>query len=180
MSVMHTRKASPKMLYLIEQYLNAHPDNDGVIEPRLVAAWLVQQGLWKRPPVQPEEILRKEISRALGNDTFTDPKGREIRKNHAILVPTMTPNGIKRLSRWYSIYDAPPKHMRTSLSLRRRAAVADVFQLKLDFDSYNDFNNHGAKLDDLDFNLNKDIDELLASGEWPEGPEDDEDDDPII
>ena len=63
---------------------------------------------------------------------------------------------------------------------RRRAAVADVFQLKLDFDSYNDFNHHGAKLDDLDFNLNKDIDELLASGEWPEGPEDDEDDDPII
>lgn len=69
--------------------------------------------------------------------------------------------------------------MRTSPSLRRRAAVADVFQLKLDFDSYNDLNNHGAKLDDQDFNLSEDIDELLASGEWPAGPEDDEDDDPI-
>lgn len=93
----------------------------------------------------------------------------------------MTSNGIKRRSRWYSIYEAPPKHMRTSLSLRRRAAVADVFQLKLDFDSYNDYNHHGAKLDDLDFNLNnnKDIAELLASGEWAEGPEGDDDDDVI-
>lgn len=75
--------------------------------------------------------------------------------------------------------DAPPKVMRTSLSLRRRAAVADVWQLKLDFDSYNDYNNLGAKLDDMDFNLNKDIAELQASGEWPEGPtvEEDGDDD---
>ena len=55
-----------------------------------------------------------------------------------------------------------------------------MVQFQFDFDSYNDYNNPGAMLDDMNFNLNKkDVAELLASGEWPEGPtvEDDGDDD---
>jgi hypothetical protein len=127
------------------------------VEPHLVANWAVREGKWKRAPISPEEILRKEIARALGNDFFTDLKGSDVKRRHAILVPTVTPNRVKNRSRWYNIYDAPPKVMRTSLSRRRRAAVADMWQLKLDFDSYNDYNKLGAKLDDMDFNLNKEI-----------------------
>ena len=61
--------------------------------------------------------------------------------------------------------------MRTSLSLRRRAALQDVYQLQLDFESYNDYNKFGEKLDPMDFDYNKDLRELKQSAEWPEGPE---------
>lgn len=174
------RKANARMIYLVEQYKKAHAITDGAVQPHLVASWAIENGLDTRPPITQEELLRKDIARALANDHFTDPKGREVRKNHAILIDVKTPGGFKRRSQWYTIYEAPPKHMRTSLQLRRRAALSDVIQLQLDFESYNDFNKFGEKLDPPDFDYNKDIAELKQSAEWPEGPDMDEEEDEDI
>ncbi len=163
------RKASAKMLYLVEQYKKAHPEEaEDPIEPFKVASWAYRNGLWKRPPIDPEEILRKEIARALGNEFIVDPKGRDVRKNHAVMVDVVTSEGIKRRSRWYTIYKAPANHIRVAFQFRRRAALSDVMQLSLDFESYNDFNEFGAVLEPMDFNFNKDMEENAQPPEWPE------------
>ena len=169
------RKANAKMLYIVEQYKKFHPEEASEpTEPFKVAAWAYRKGLWKRPPVDPEEVLRKEIARALGNEFIVDAKGRDIRKNHAIMVDVRTPDGIKRRSRWYTIYEAPPNHIKVAFQFRRRAALSDVMQLTLDFESYNDFNKFGAMLEPMDFNFNKDIEENAQPPEWPdEDPEND-------
>ena len=69
--------------------------------------------------------------------------------------------------------------MRISLQQRRQAALADVRQLKLDFDSYNDNNTFGATLPALDFNFNKDIEEMELPtsypNDWEEAEPEDED-----
>ena len=113
--------------------------------------------MYKRPPVDPEEVLRKEIARALGNEFIVDPKGRDVRKNHAIMVEVGTADGPKRRSRWYTIYEAPPNHIKVAFQFRCRAALSDVLQLTLDFESYNDFNSFQATLEPMDFNFNKDL-----------------------
>jgi hypothetical protein len=172
------RKANAKMLYIVEQYKKAHPEESGEpIEPFKVASWAYRNGLYKRPPVDPEEVLRKEIARALGNEFIVDAKGRDVRKNHAIMVDVRTADGVKRRSRWYTIYEAPPNHIKVAFQFRRRAALSDVMQLTLDFDSYNDFNKFSATLEPMDFNFNKDLEEQNQPPDWPEeDPENDGED----
>jgi hypothetical protein len=173
------RGANKKMLYLIEQYKQAHPDEGFEVSPHLVAEWAVKEGLWKRPPMTAEEVLRRQLSSALRTEYIIDPQGREVRANHPVLTEVSTSQGVKRRSKWYRIFDAPPKMMRASLQLRRKAALADVIQLKFDFESYNDNNVYDEQLDALDFNFNKDIEEMNMPTVYEEdfGDEEDEDDD---
>lgn len=167
------RRANRKMLYLIEQYKLAHPDEGTEASPHLAAPWAIKQGLWKRPPIEPEEILRRLMCRALRDDYMEDPQHRWVRKHHPVIVEVKTKDGIKRYSTWYDIYEMPPEKMRGSLQLRRRAALADVQQLKFDFDSYNDNNNFGATLQAMDFDFNKDLAEMAEPVTYPsEAPED--------
>jgi hypothetical protein len=57
---------------------------------------------------------------------------------------------------------------------RIRAALSDVMQLTLDFESYNDFNKFGTTLDKMDFDFNKDLKESSQPADWPdENPEND-------
>jgi hypothetical protein len=176
---MSSRKGRARMAYLLEQYHRAHPDEEpSLVEPHLVARWAIQKGIYKRPPIDPEELLRRELSRYLKNEYTTDPQGRQVRRHHAVIYEVHTADGIKRRSRWYEIYDAPPKHMQAALQLRRKAALSDVIQLNLDFESYNDNNKHGEKLEPLDFNFNKDLEEINLPTTYPEdGPEEDFDED---
>jgi hypothetical protein len=162
------------MLYLIERYKLAHAGEDDKINPRLIAPWAISEGLWVRPPMQPEEILRRDLCRAMRNDYIIDPQDREVRKFHSVTQTIRTPEGEKRSSTWYQKDDAPPGHMRVSLQQRRQSALADVRQLKLDFDSYNDNNAFGATLPDLDFDFNKDIEELAMPTHYPADGEEEE------
>ncbi|MEX2051611.1 MAG: hypothetical protein WD944_10320, partial [Steroidobacteraceae bacterium] len=83
------------------------------------------------------------MTRYLRGEYTRDPQGRTVRKHHAVIYIEQSADGPKKRSRWYEIYEAPAKHMRASLALRRRAAPADVAQLNLDLESYNENNYRG-------------------------------------
>ncbi|HEV8336898.1 MAG TPA: hypothetical protein VGR67_10810 [Candidatus Polarisedimenticolia bacterium] len=170
-------KRSRELEYLLELYKKEHPDDDesSRIEPHLVAEWAIRRGLWKRPPTDSVELLRRDLARFLRSETVRDPQGRLVRLNHAIIY--LDGRGKKR-SRWYRIFDAHDTHMQASSQLRRRAALADVHQLSLDLDSWNENNIHREKLPPMDFDFNKDLDELSRPTHYPvESQEDDFDED---
>jgi hypothetical protein len=169
------RRGNKKIQFVIEKYREAHPG--APVEPHLVSPWALRRGLIKQQPVTAEEQLARKVSRELRAAYFVDPQGREVRANHAIFFREITPSGPRKRSRWLPLFDAPPKHMLVSAQLRRRQAVADVMQLRLDLESYNENNHHGATVPIPDFDLNKDIEELRQSVEYKEEPTDDDDDD---
>ena len=161
-------KRAQEMEFVIEKWKAAHPEDDGgPIQPHVIAPWATKRGLWKRPPVTPEEQLRKEIALYLKNSYIIDPQGREVRENHAVPIMVQTPKGMRRFSEYYDLFHAPKKHMMTSAQLRRRSALADVAQLELDLWSWNDNNVMGEKIDPMDFNFNKDLAEMKMPKKYP-------------
>ncbi len=164
-------KRAREMEYVLDRYRAAHPQADGApIDPHEIAPWAIIRGLWKRPPITPEELLRKELARFLKAEYILDPQGRQVRKNHAMPVIVKTPEGDRRHWRYYDIFHAPEKHMLGSLQIRRRGMVADAVQLDIDWASYNDNNVWGAKLPPIDYNLNLDVEESKLPTDYPEEP----------
>src|SRR5262245_586125 len=109
-----------------------------------VARWAYQNGLIGRSRVDVIREIARELSRAAREQYTTDPQGRSVRKKHA--ARHSLGNGEYR-TLWDDIETAGPDHMRLSLNQRRNAIVGDNKQLKLDTDSYNDNNPHGARLE---------------------------------
>jgi hypothetical protein len=176
--VANVERASRKMVYLLDQYKQAHPDEPLPLDPGKAAIWAYEQGLWVPKDLDPREILRRKMCRALRHQYITDKQGREVRANYAAVVEVMTSDGPKRKSQFYPIFKAPPEVVRQALALDRKQALATVYQMKLDFDSYNDNNEFGAKLEPLDLNFNRDIEEMTLPAEYdpdPYGDEEDED-----
>jgi hypothetical protein len=169
--LIHFRRGSRKMQYLMDQYRASHPDEGPDVWPHLVADWAIENGLWEPLPVSPREQLRRLLSRSLRETYMLDPQGREVRANLPIVEEVVTKDGPKRLSHWFPLFDTPGKVARVSFSLRRRAALADVLQLHFDFMSWNQNNKSGEALDPLDFNFNADITELAQPTTYPDEPE---------
>jgi hypothetical protein len=172
-----SQRASRRMLFLLDKYRQAFPNEQPPIDPRRVSRWAYETGLWKPVETDPREVLRRKLCRALRYQYITDPQGREVRANYAAIEEVMTPEGPKRMSKWYPIFKAPPEVARQALSLDRRQALATVQQMKLDFDSYNDNNEFGAVLAPLDLDFNKDIEEMSLPVEYDPDPFGDEEDD---
>ena len=172
-----SERASRKMLYLIEQYSAAFPDEQLPLDPRWVADWAYGKGLWKPKETPPAEVLRRKLCRALRHNYFEDPQGREVRANFAAVEEVMTPDGPKLMSRFYPIFKAPAEVVRLALALDRRQALATVKQMKLDFDSYNENNEFGVTLPPLDLNFNRDFEETSLPDEYKPDPYGDEEDD---
>ena len=169
------RRGRARMDYILQLYHREHPDEDpNTVEPHLVARWAVENGHYRLPPLNPEERFRQELARYLKNEYVKDPQGRLVRLHHAVVYPVQTAKGVKHRSRWCQIFEASAEHMRAALQLRRRAAVADVIQLDLDFESWNDNNRRGETLPAMDYNFNPDVEESKLPTEYLEnGPEDD-------
>lgn len=173
----HRSTKARERQFIIDDYHRAHPDQDPTeVAPHLVAEWAIAKGLYNRPPVDPVVQLRRELSRHLRNEYVTDPQGREVRKNHPIMIPVRTQEGEKLRPLYRELYHASPEHMRASFSLRRRGVERDVMQMELDFRSYNDNNVFGTQLDQMDYDFNKDRDELDMPTTYPDGMDDDDDD----
>ena len=156
------------MLFLRDKYCEAHPDAGNPVDPDAVADWAIQTGIYKPPPIDQKQILHAKIRSALRDDYFEDPQGREVRANHPEMIEVQTAKGVRWRSVWYRIYEMPPEKMRGSGQLRRRGAFRDVYQIHIDFESYNDNNIFGARVDQLDFNFNKDIKESNMPTEYPD------------
>ena len=150
------------MLYLVEQYKKAQGVEE--IDLTAVAQWAIEQGRYRREPIDPLKALRRELVRALRSEHLTDAQGREVRKNH----PVVMSDGQHRMSIWAEIFQAKPRHMRLSLSQRRQGILADCRQHKLDFDSYNDNNVYDQRLPAFDYNFNADLEEMDLPTDYPE------------
>lgn len=176
------RKGNAQMMYLVEQYQQEHPDSGDEILPHQIADWAIAKDLWKRPPMEPRDILRRLLSRALRNEYIEDDKnGREIRKYHAILEEVRTPDGIQRRPKWLEVHEAPADHMRIAFSLRRNAARADVIQLEFDYEYWTAHNKFGETLPPLDYNFKPDVDEAKQPTTYPnEPPDEDPEDEEIV
>ena len=133
-------KQQLRMVYFVEQYKKIHSVDD--VDTGTVAEWAIAKGYWKRPPIEPVLVLKREIARALRGQYIEDPQGREVRKNHPLFIV----EGGERKVIWVDIQKAKPEQMRLSMAWRRNGILADCKQMALDFDSYNDNNPHGVKL----------------------------------
>lgn len=156
-------RASRKMLYLRDQYKLAHPNEQPPIDPQRVADWAYTNGLWKPVETAPREVLRRKISRALRHEYITDPQNRDVRASFASVEEVMTPDGPKRMARFYPIFQAPPEIARQHFQLEFRIVAENAAQLSLDLQSYNDNNDYRATLPDLDWNLNRELEERSQS-----------------
>jgi len=159
------------MLFLVDRFMESHPEFDGPIDPDTVASWAIETGLYNPPPIDEHKLLRARIRTALRDDYFEDPQGRSVRSHQPEMFEVGTTQGLRWRSRWHKTYEMPPEKMRAAGQLRRRGALRDVVQIQIDFDSYNDNNKLGAHVDQLDYNFNKDLLELSQPIEYSdEGP----------
>jgi hypothetical protein len=163
------KRGSKRMDFIIECYERAHPNEGPDICPDVVADWAVRQpGLWKPIPITPRDQLKRLLARSLREKYIEDPQGREVRANHPIFEDVVTSEGIKRRARYYPLFDSPAKVARVFFAWKRKAALHDVIQLNLDFDSWLDNNKHGDTLDRPDYNFNIDLEELKQPIEYIE------------
>lgn len=173
-----SERASRVMRFVLERYIATFPDDRLPIDPRQVARWAYETGLWKPKETAPIEVLRRKLCRALRKSYMEDPQGREVRANFAVVEEVQTAEGPKRMSRFYPIFKAPPDVVRQALALDRRTALATVKQMKLDFDSYNENNEFGATLPPIDMDFQRDVDEMSMPVDYlpdPYGDEEEED-----
>lgn len=101
---------------------------------RNIAAWAIKTGRWS---LGEEVALRKcaeDVSRAMREEYFTDPKGRRVRLKHSA---TVTRNG-EQMVLWDDLRTAPRSHMQLAFQQRRHQILGDCRQLKTDVESYND------------------------------------------
>ncbi len=157
------QQASRETLFLIEAYKSANKESD-VIDPSEIVDWVFDRNMYHKAPSDPKKLLRREIVRALRSEYISDPQGRDVRKNH----PVVMSDGKRRMSLWSGITTATAQHMRISLQQRRNGIRADCRQHKLDFDSYNDNNVHQAQLLPFDYNFNADLQEMNFPTEYPD------------
>jgi hypothetical protein len=129
----------------IEQY--SRESGGGPIQPRDVALWMVQEGLWAPPLRTQVSLLANDISDALRTQYFVDDQGRRVRKKHAVKSRVKDENGkLVQQVLWFDIDIAPPQFMAESFSQRRTAIADECWQLKQDIDHFNENLNHGRQI----------------------------------
>jgi len=165
------------MLFLRDAYMRAFPNEQPPIDPRRIADWAYSEGLWIPTETAPREILRRKLCRAFRFEYITDPQGREVRASFPKVEEVITPDGPKRMTCFYPMFQAPAEIARQAFALDRRVALATVQQMKLDFDSWNDNNEFGETLPPLDLDFKKDLDEMELSSEYDPDPFGDADED---
>jgi hypothetical protein len=156
----------------LNDYIAAHPGGDVRVDLNDVYRWARQHHLWEPPSTTLANIFKREMARAAREEYYTDPQGRKVRKKHAVVFT----EDEKQRSLWADIESAPPDHMKLSLQQRRRGALGEVVQTKIDMDSYNDNNRFGAHLE-MSFNFDEDLAELEQPAEYPEEPPEENEED---
>lgn len=132
------------------------------VDLKKVAEWMISKGAEPPTPKTPVELLAKELSSALREETRYDgTTGRPYRANHA--VHDLLSGGM----RWFDIDENPPrKKMHMSLMKRREQMVGDGLQLSLDADHWNSSNPNEQEIQiPLDFELDVQIRKMAPEEE---------------
>ena len=124
---------------------------------RQIAAWAINQGLWKPAPSDLVDQCAEVLARAMREDYFVDPQGRTVRAKHV----ARTEREGKQLMLWADIRTAPREHMAIAFQQRRQQIVGDCRQLKADLDSYDD-NRSPLRPIQMSFDFTVDLEELEA------------------
>ncbi|MGH7514150.1 MAG: hypothetical protein ACREOQ_14645 [Gemmatimonadales bacterium] len=123
-----------------------------------MAEWAIRNRRWQPSPQATMGLLASQISEALREEYWTDPKGRRARTKH----PVRKMEDGRQTVLWDDLRTAPREHMEMTFQQRRGLIVADCRQLKTDVDSFNDFGQTEGRpiVVQLDFRL--DVEELEA------------------
>lgn len=135
------------------------------------AEWAVKTRRYQKKPLTLVQQCQRDMARALRSEYIRDPQGRDVRRMHAARMPAESG---RQMVLWAELFQAPPAHIRISMQQRRQGILADAKHHKLEVESYNDNNVHGAQLEMFDYNFNADLDELKLPTTYPaERPDDD-------
>ena len=134
---------------------------------RHIAAWAIQEGMWRPHPRSVIEQCASELTAAMREEYFTDAQGRRVRKKHAIRDIKELPSGKhEQICLWVDIDDATHEQMVMAFQNRRRQALGDCKQLKTDVDSYNDNNGAGEYIE-MCFDFTDDLMEMEQPEVYP-------------
>ncbi len=120
---------------------------------RRIAAWAVQEGLWKPPPSSLVNQCAEALADAMREEYIVDPQGRKVRAKHAARV--------EQTVLWADIRTAPRQHMEVAFKQRRQQILGDCRQLKDDVDSFNE-NRSVSRPIQMVFDFTNDLLELEA------------------
>lgn len=155
------------MRILAEKFRREHGVDE--LDPDEFADWAIASGDWVDRPGTAKSRCKKAITQALRSQHIIDGKGREVRGE--VAIPLANVDGQTHWH-WAPIYKAKPEQFRLAQQLRRKGILADCRQHQTDTESYNDFNEHGAVVDEFDYNFNYDLAEERMPTEYPdEDPE---------
>ena len=141
---------------IANEYLEVHGGQ--AASKRDMAAWAINNDLWR--PQRSDLISQcgEELARAMREEYFKDPQGREVRAKHAARIHQMG----EQLFLWPDIRTAPQEHMQIALVQRRQQIVGDCRQLKTDTDSYNENRKPDIPIQ-MNFDFTMDLLELEAA-----------------
>jgi hypothetical protein len=125
-----------------------------VVTAREIAAWAVQNGLWKPRPADVVNQCAEQLSRAMREEYIVDPQGRTVRVKHAARI--------EQLVLWADIRTADPTHMAIAFKQRRQQILGDCRQLERDVASFNE-NRRPTKPIQIIFDFTKDLEEEAAA-----------------
>jgi len=123
-----------------------------------IANWALRERLSEPRESDVIGVLADQLARAMREEYYTDPQGREVRAKHAAKV---CKNG-KQLTLWDDIRTADRAHMETAFQQRRSQIVGDCKQLKTDVTSYNQNRNPGPSIQ-LNLDFTRDVAEAEAA-----------------
>lgn len=131
--------------------------NEWPASKRQIALWAMTNNLWKPHHSAMLNQLANELGKAMREEYFTDPQGRDVRAKH--VAPFKKEGGEEEEFRWGDMRDRDTDFMETSLQHRRGLILRDCRQLKIDQDSFNQNYNDGAQIQ-LSFDFTLDVLEM--------------------
>lgn len=147
---------------------------DGPLSVSAIAIWILQNGKYRPSKEDTIRLLTRHLSDAMRTQFVFTPKGKRIRKKHAVRHWETDDDGKKQmLFTWYDIELAPPHFMNESLQ-QRRGSIADVcWQLKQDHEGYNEHYNQSEPIPEPILDFREDMEERQAMLDY-EPPDDSE------